>query len=159
MSIDWSKVSELALEAFFQGIITAIAVVITYRLGQMQSDRQWKRELEKKREEWQKTVERDKKYRQLEAIYGVSDLLLKMNYSSDPEKIFQENPSALQRANALLAFDEDWKKFWDYLVNFKTFNEHFTECFTILSAKARILENDLKVKDDFFHELYPKSYK
>jgi hypothetical protein len=45
MAVNWQKVSEIFLDSALQAIISAALVIITFRLGQWQSDRNWQRKI------------------------------------------------------------------------------------------------------------------
>jgi hypothetical protein len=91
MMINWSKVSELGLEAILQGIIAAVTVIISYKLGKKQEREKWQREenqrneaiLEKKRKE-----QLEKKFSLLWAIFDDFDEI----------RIFAANPINISTA-------------------------------------------------------------
>jgi hypothetical protein len=70
MNIDLVKVSELAFGALLQALLGAIIVYVTFRLGQRESDRNWRREREQTRED--KQFARTLRY--IDAIQRIIDL-------------------------------------------------------------------------------------
>ena len=71
MVFDGVKALNLLYEAILQALITAGAILITYKLGKMQSDRDWARKLAYDKRERERELAREETNRKIEALRNV----------------------------------------------------------------------------------------
>ena len=75
MVIDWIKVSEIIFGAVLSGIIGGITIVAAYLIGRLQSDINWKRELEQREKEQKEKEENEMNLRRIDEINRFLDSL------------------------------------------------------------------------------------